>query len=65
MYRILKQHKQLALLKQGFTSPSVLARGTRSIPKYRLEEILNTLHEAELIGSTKHEDGSLVYFAKE
>lgn len=58
------QHKQLGLLKRGFMHPSVLARGTRSIPKYRLSEILDSLHDAELIGSTD-QDGVTCYFSKD
>lgn len=51
------------LIKKGFLPHSVLLKVTRSIRKQRLEEILDDLHDAELIGSTDMDDNT-VYFAK-
>jgi hypothetical protein len=51
------------LIAQGFMPHSVLLKLTRSIRKHRLEEILDDLHDAELIGSSDKDD-NIVYFAK-
>jgi hypothetical protein len=57
------QHKQRELMIRGLLPRAVLVRGTRRIGKYRLEEILNSLHEGEVIGSSK-QDLTICYFAK-
>ena len=64
-----KDRNQLALLKQGFMPAATLTKGTRSIDPRRRKEILNDLHEAEVIGSTEKTSKNgrytnIVYFAK-
>lgn len=51
------------LIRKGFMPHSVLLKLTRSIRKQRLEEILDDLHDAELIASSDMND-NIVYFAK-
>lgn len=51
------------LIDQGFMPHSVLLRLCRSIQRQRLEQILDDLHDAELIGSSEKDD-NICYFAK-
>jgi hypothetical protein len=51
------------LIKKGFMPHSVLLRLTRSVARHRLEQILDDLHDAELIGSSEMDDNT-VYFSK-
>lgn len=55
------QHRKL--IKQGFMPYTVLLRCCRSMSRPRLDQILDDLHDAELIGSTEMDDNT-VYFAK-
>lgn len=57
-----KQHLQLKLLKQGYVVKSVLQRGCRFTDRGKLDNVLNAMHEAEVIGSTVREDRE-VYFS--
>ena len=65
-----KDHNQLALMKKGLMPAATLMRGTRNIDKRRRQEILDDLHESDVIGSmdkTHGPDGryiNIVYFAK-
>lgn len=52
-----------SLIKKGFMPHSVLLRLCRSVPRHRLEQILDDLHDAELIGSSEMDDNT-VYFSK-
>lgn len=52
---------QKALLKAGFTPYSVITRNTRSLDARRREQIIDDLHEANLIGSTEKND-QIVYY---
>lgn len=54
-------HKKL--LTQGYMPHSILLAVTRKIPRYRRDQILDDLHEAELIDSTDMGENR-VYFIK-
>ena len=52
---------QKALLRSGFTPQAVITRNTRSLDPRRREQILDDLHEANLIGSTEKNDQIVFY----
>lgn len=56
-----KQHRQRKLMEQGYVVWSVLTRGTH-FDKMKLQNILNAMHEAEIVSSTVREDRE-VYFS--
>ncbi len=51
------------LMGKGFMPHSVLLRLCRSVQRQRLEQVLDDLHDAEIIGSSEQE-GNICYFAK-
>jgi hypothetical protein len=55
-----KQHKQRKLMEQGYVVWSVLTRGTH-FDKMKLQNILNAMHEAEVIGSTVKDDREVFF----
>ena len=64
-----KYHRQLALQKQGLMPDAVLRRGTTQMDQRRRREILDDLHESDVIGSKEvtHSNGrytNVVYFPK-
>jgi hypothetical protein len=58
-----KSETHQKLIIQGYMPHSVLIKVTRGMRPYRREEILDDLHEAELIDSTQI-GNNRVYFAK-
>jgi hypothetical protein len=57
-----RQTKQLKLMQQGYVGWSPLMRGTQFSDKMKLQNILNAMHEADVIGSTVKGDAE-VYFS--
>lgn len=56
-----KVHRDL--IQKGFMPHSVLLRVCRKVQRHRLEQILDDLHDAEIIGSSEMDD-NICYFAK-
>lgn len=52
------------LVEKGFMPHSVLLRLCRRIQRQRLEQILDDLHDAEIVGSNQDENGNIYYFVR-
>jgi hypothetical protein len=65
-----KDHQQLSLMKQGYMPLATLTKGTSRMDKRRRMEILDDLHESDVIASMEKTHGpngrytNVVYFAK-
>jgi len=57
------QYRQLKKLNEGYMPHSVLVRATRGLSPRRRQEILDDLHESDLIASVET-DGGLYYYEK-